>query len=120
LVDRSLRSLLLGVVLLGNAGLQAELLLLDHADSATQWIPHIVLSVGLLSIVLVYARPTPRILSVFRVVMLVIVATGLLGLFLHYRGNAEFALERTPTLSGAALLWKSLRGATPALAPWWR
>jgi hypothetical protein len=41
----------------------------------------------------------------------------LVGLYLHYRGNVEFALERDPSLSGARLLWKALRGATPALAP---
>ena len=111
------RSLLLAIMLMGNAGLQVELLLLDHAESATQWIPHVVLGVGLLSILMVYGRTTRRTLALFRIVMLAIMATGALGLFLHYRGNAEFALERTPTLGGMALLWKALRGATPTLAP---
>ena len=44
-------------------------------------------------------------------------AAGLLGIYLHYAGNAEFEIERTPELSGLRLLWKALRGATPALAP---
>jgi hypothetical protein len=42
---------------------------------------------------------------------------GALGVYLHYRGNVEFELEREPTLSGLALLWEAVRGATPALAP---
>jgi hypothetical protein len=44
-------------------------------------------------------------------------ASGLLGLFFHYRGNAEFELERDASLGGLALFWESITGATPALAP---
>jgi len=36
---------------------------------------------------------------------------------LHYRGNVEFERERDPSLSGLALVWEALRGATPSLAP---
>ena len=38
-------------------------------------------------------------------------------LALHYRGNAEFELEMMPALGGLDLFWKSMQGATPALAP---
>ena len=49
--------------------------------------------------------------------MLLFLVIGILGVFLHLKGNVEFALERNPSLSGASLAWKALRGATPALAP---
>jgi hypothetical protein len=49
--------------------------------------------------------------------MLLFLIVGILGVFLHLRGNVEFALERDPSLSGLKLVWKALRGATPALAP---
>jgi hypothetical protein len=49
--------------------------------------------------------------------MVLYLLIGLLGVYLHYRGNVEFALERYPTLGGFKLMWKALRGATPALAP---
>jgi hypothetical protein len=49
--------------------------------------------------------------------MLGFLLVGALGVFLHLRGNVEFALERDPSLSGVRLLWKALRGASPALAP---
>ncbi len=49
--------------------------------------------------------------------MALFIVAGILGLYLHYRGNVEFALERDPSLTGARLIWKALRGATPALAP---
>jgi hypothetical protein len=113
----SLRRVLLVLVHVGILGLLAELFLLDHTESATQWIPLVALSLGLVSAIVVAIRPTPGGLRVFRVMMGVFVAAGLLGLVLHFRGNIEFELENDPSLRGAALVWEALRGATPALAP---
>lgn len=116
-MHQSLRQLLLGLVLIGIVGLEVELALLRHADSATQWIPHIALMIGLLSTAAVYVRPGAPTLRVFQAVMLAFLVVGGLGVYLHFQGNVEFALERDPSLTGAALIWKALRGATPALAP---
>ncbi len=113
----SLRQLLLLVVFIGVVGLEVELALLRHADSFTQWIPHVTLFIGLISTAAVYFRPRPATLKVFQLVMLTFLTVGILGVILHLKGNLEFALERDPSLSGARLLWKALRGATPALAP---
>ena len=113
----SLRQILLAVVFIGIVGLQLELALLRHAESLTQWIPHVALMIGLLTAVAVYFRPGAQALRVFQVVMSIFLAVGALGVYLHYRGNVEFALERDPSLAGARLIWKALRGATPALAP---
>ena len=49
--------------------------------------------------------------------MFIYLLVGAWGVYLHLHGNVEFALERDPSLSGAKLIWKALRGATPALAP---
>ncbi len=117
MVVRSYRSLLLAVILVGNLGLQVELLLLDHAETFNQWIPHLTLAIGLVAIGLVFFKPSGFTVMLFRIVMFGFIGIGLLGLFLHYRGNVEFARERWPTLGGTALVWKALRGATPALAP---
>jgi hypothetical protein len=105
------------VILLGIVGLEVELALLRHADSFQQWIPHVALVIGLLSTLAVYVRPGPSTLRLFLVVMLGFLVVGALGVYLHFIGNVEFARERKPSLSGAALVWKALRGATPALAP---
>ena len=113
----SLRQLVLALVFLGVVGLEIELALLRHAESFSQWIPHVVLLLGLLSTVLVAIRPTAPTLRVFQAMMWVFIVIGLLGLFFHYKGNVEFAVERDPTLGGLRLIWKALRGATPALAP---
>ena len=117
LKNASIRQLVLGLVFVGIAGLEVELALLRHAESVSQWIPHVVLMIGLLSTVVVFLRPNSATLRFFQAVMWGFVIVGVVGLYLHYRGNVEFATERDPSLSGFRLLWKALRGATPALAP---
>jgi hypothetical protein len=115
--DSPLRRLLLALVLVGAAGLVVELVLLEHYDSIWQWTP-----LALLGLVLVVGgvlawRPGRRALRAFQGVMALCVIAGVVGVYLHYRGNVEFELEREPTLGGLALLWEAVRGATPALAP---
>jgi hypothetical protein len=114
---QSLRQLLLALILIGTVGLQVELALLRHAESATQWIPHIALLIGLIGTAAVYFRPAPATLKAFQAIMAGFLVVGALGIYFHLRGNVEFALERDPSLTGAGLIWKALRGATPALAP---
>lgn len=113
----SLRQILLLLVLAGIVGLAAELLLLDHTESFNQWIPLIVLGLGLASTLIVMLRPGVRSIRIFQWIMASFVIAGILGLYLHYRGNVEFALERYPDMRGLGLVWKALRGATPTLAP---
>jgi hypothetical protein len=113
----SLSQMILAIVLLGIVGLIAELLLLEHFDSATQLIPLISLGAGLATTIAAARRPTPVTLRVFSVVMIVFVLAGILGLVLHFKGNVEWALERHPDLGRMTLIWEALTGATPALAP---
>jgi hypothetical protein len=113
----SLRQLLLALVFVGIVGLEVELALLRHAESFTQWIPHVALMIGLLSTMAVYFHPGASTLRVFQVVIVGFLVVGALGVFYHLKGNVEFALERDPSLTGVGLLWKALRGASPALAP---
>jgi hypothetical protein len=113
----SVRQLLLALVVIGIVGLEVELALLRHAESFSQWIPHVTLFIGLLTTAAVYFRPGPRTLRVFQVLMIVFLIVGALGVYFHLHGNVEFAQERDPSLSGVRLLWKALRGASPALAP---
>lgn len=111
-----LRRLLLALVAFGAAGLVVELILMKHYDSAWQWTPLVLLGIVLIASALIWRRPGSATLRFFVAVMLLCVVSGAVGVYLHYRGNVEFALEREP-LRGFALFWKALRGATPALAP---
>ncbi|HEX6042157.1 hypothetical protein [Longimicrobium sp.] len=112
-----LRRLLLALMVIGILGLEAELLLLEHVESVWQWIPVVALGTGLLLTLAVWMRPGRGTLRAFRVLCALFVAAGALGVYLHMDGNIEFAREGDPSLTGFALLWEALTGATPALAP---
>jgi len=113
-----IRRWLLGLVVLGLTGVAAELLLLGHYEDATQLIPLILVVAGFA--VIGWHVTTKSAVSVvaFRLVMVLLVFAGLLGVVLHYRGNLEFQLETDPTAHGFALFMKVLHAkAPPALAP---
>ncbi len=112
-----LRTWLFLVFVISLLGTTTELMLLDHRDSFTQWIPFAVFGVGIIATAAVAVRASPLTLNLFRGVMVVFVATGLAGLYLHYRGNVAFELEMSPALKGWQLFRGALTGATPTLAP---
>ena len=116
-IATALRRLMLAVVIVGAVGLLAELLLIEHFDDPWQFAPLVLLGVVVLVALGVAAWPRPGLLRAFRVLMALCLAAGALGVWLHYQGNVEFASEQDPSLRGFALVWESLRGATPALAP---
>jgi hypothetical protein len=113
----TIRRIMLGLVLLGIIGLSLELFLLEHTESATQLIPFAVLGAGLVGGVKVAVRPTARSMRVFQLLMLMFIAAGLLGLYLHLRGNVEFEQETDPSARGLDLIRRSLHGGIPLLAP---
>ena len=113
----SLRALLLGLVLIGAAGLIVELALLEHYDSVWQTVPLVVLAFGLAAAILVALRPGRGSIRFFRFVMVALVMTGAIGVFLHYDENVTFERELSPEARGLDLIWMALRGATPILAP---
>jgi len=112
-----LRRAVTGLLAMALAGTGAELLLLGHYEDAWQLVPLALIALGLLAMGWRAARPGTASLRAFRAVMVLMVASGALGLFLHYRGNTEFELERDPALAGFALIREAMTGATPALAP---
>ncbi len=113
----SLRQFVFAIIVIGILGLLVELVLIDHTEGRIQWIPIVVLIVGLASTTWIAIRPGAASFRTFQTIMAVFIVSGLAGLYFHYAGNVEFALERDSTLSGVQLVWKALRGATPALAP---
>lgn len=115
--ESGLRGALLLVVALGSVGLIVELLLLEHLEEWTQWIPLVVLGVCLALCVLLAVRPRAALVRLFRWFMGVTIATGVIGVWLHFAGNRAFEMEMDASRHGWLLVWQSLRGATPALAP---
>lgn len=112
-----LSRLLLATLVFGLVGVAAELLLIGHFEDMKQLIPLLLIAAAL-AIAAWYARSDGAAARrAFRVALALLAFSGLLGQYLHYRGNVEFELERDPALGGIALFWESMTGATPALAP---
>jgi hypothetical protein len=112
-----LRELVLGLLAVGMAGTLAELVLLEHTESVWQWVPLVVLGVGVVAVIGLLARASRITVRLFQIIMTAFVVAGVAGLILHYRGNVEFELEMYPSMKGLELMWNSLKGATPSLAP---
>lgn len=112
-----LRQLLLTLVLLGAAGLVAELFLLEHWEAAAQRIPVVLLILTIVATIGFMARPARRSLAVFRIVMVLAVVSGFAGAALHYRSNDQLEREIAPDRPALEIFGSALRGGTPTLAP---
>ena len=115
--DRPLRRLLLAILLIGVVGTGAELVLLEHTEDVWQWAPLALLAVAMPGVSWLYASPGVASVRTVQAFMMLFVASGVLGQWLHFKGNVEFELEMYPSMSGLELVWEALGGATPSLAP---
>jgi len=112
-----IRTVLLWALVLGAAGMMAELLLIGHDESTTQLLPLVLLGAGLVVGVSLVAVPAALGLRLLQLLMVLFLVSGIVGVGLHYQGNEEFELEMYPSLSGLKLVAETLTGATPVLAP---
>lgn len=112
------RRFLLLILLIGMGGMAVELLFLKHHEEPTQLIPLILLGVGFAVTVRHAARGGAASLMALQIVMVLFVAAGLLGMYLHFGANVEFQREMDRSIGGMALFWKAMAAKTPpALAP---
>ncbi|MEX2272194.1 MAG: hypothetical protein WD690_12010 [Vicinamibacterales bacterium] len=113
-----MRRMLFLVLLAGIAGTGAELLLTSHTADVWQKLPVALLGAAVPIVVVVALNPARVTVAVMRGVMVLFMAAGALGMYLHYDSNAEFAVELDPALSGFALFAEALtRPTPPPLAP---
>ena len=113
----TIRKILLWSLLAGSSGTLLELLLIGHDEMAAQFAPLVLLGVGILAAAWTLFAPRPAAIRTLQVLMVVFVASGLIGVVLHYKGNEAFELEMSPSRAGLSLMSKTLTGATPVLAP---
>jgi hypothetical protein len=113
----SLRRSLFWVLSLGLLGVGVELVLLGHYEDAWQWAPIALMAAA--AAVLVWHLATRRRagLRPLRWLMWAFIVSGVVGTWLHYRGNVEFELEMYPSMTGLELFREAMTGATPSLAP---
>ena len=112
------RSILLGIFLVGVGGISVELWLLGHYEELDQFIPLGLSVVGTITILAAAFKPTRITVRLLQAVMLLFVASGLVGVWFHFQATTEFQLEMDPSLRGWALFRKAIVAkAPPALAP---
>jgi hypothetical protein len=117
-VETQLRRFLLALFSFGAAGTFVELIALGHYEDQWQFVPLFVLSVALVSAALQAFAAGRTSLRMLQTVALVMIAAGVAGIILHYRGNLEFQLETSPDLSGWSLFTRIVHAKVPpALAP---
>ena len=117
-VESRLRHFLLALFCLGAAGTLVELIALGHYEDQWQLVPLFVLSVALVSAALQEFAAGRTSLRLLQTVAVTMMAAGIAGVILHYRGNLEFQIETNPELAGWDLFLRIVHAkAPPALAP---
>jgi hypothetical protein len=97
--------------------------LVGHTEGFWQWLPLLLMGLSLVPLVIYagFGRRASRaalFLRVFQILMFLFMASGLVGLFLHYDAKVEFKHETDPTLTGWPLFRDALKSAVPpVLAP---
>jgi hypothetical protein len=111
--------LMLGLITLFVMGaVVTELFLLQHIEEWRQILPIAVIGIGVLLLLVQLVRPSAAGIVTLRVLMVLMIGTGLLGVYFHYAGNLEFQMEMDATQHGWELMKKVLEAKTPpALAP---
>lgn len=114
---QTLRKLLLGLAALMFGATIVELIFAEHTDGLIQLIPLICCAAGLVTLGLIWKRPDGRTLQIHRIVMGLIVAASLFGVFEHVWNAMELTRDFHPGLSGFEF-WKTvLTSSIPVLAP---
>lgn len=98
-------------------GILIELLLLEHFEDTLQFVPLGLLGLGVVTLLWHARSPHRTSTRAVRALMTLFIVSGVLGVYLHYRGNVEFERERRPQAGGWTLFREAMMGATPALAP---
>jgi hypothetical protein len=104
----------LSAVLFG--GTIAELIAAKHWQEPLQLVPFALCALGLVALGLAWRWPSGRTLWGARVLMVVIAAGSLLGVYEHVEGDLEFARELRPDAAGWTLWRSALTGRDPLLA----
>jgi hypothetical protein len=117
-VTQSIRRLLLAIIVLGLVGTATELVLLEHYEDSWQLVPLFFIAATLVVIAVHAVNGSAGTIYVLRILMGFSILAGLLGVGLHYRGNAEFQLEMDATQTAWQIFQKAIHAkAPPALAP---
>ncbi|MFN8592736.1 MAG: hypothetical protein U0031_14855 [Thermomicrobiales bacterium] len=111
-----LTNLLYGLACVMFVGTVAELVAAKHYEEPLQFVPFILCGLGLAVTLLAWRRPSSANLSALRVLMVLLIAGSLLGVWKHIEGNMGFIQEMHPDTTGWPLVSGALAGRAPLLA----
>ena len=112
-----LRTFLLALSAFMALGTIFELVLTEHWEGPPQILPFILCALSFLVIVAVLFKPSRGTIRIMRWVTGITFLGSLFGVFEHLEHNFGFAQEIQPNAASNELLWKTLSGANPLLAP---
>lgn len=112
-----LRTFLFGLAAFLFLGTVAELILVEHDESAIMLIPFGLCGIGLLALGLAWKRPAGKAILMVRIVMLGIAGGAAFGIYEHLMGNYNFVHEIRPRADFTSLIEPTLRGGAPLMAP---
>lgn len=112
-----MRKFILATFLVTSLGAGFELFLLEHMEDFWQIVPLVLIGISAVMILWMHVGAPDLVEKIFTALMLLSIISGFVGVFLHLKGNIEFEQEMYPAMEGFELMWKSLKGATPSLAP---
>jgi hypothetical protein len=113
-----IRQWLLAALVVGLVGTGIELVLLEHYETAVQFVPLVFIALALA--VLTWHRVKGDALSIraLQATMVLFLMAGVAGVGFHLRGAAEFQLEIDPSQPRWDIFKKAMRAkAPPVLAP---
>ena len=117
IVER-LRLWVLGVLVLGLIGTVTELILLEHYEQALQFVPLVLIALGVVVLAWHAMRHDTASLRALQIVMGLFVLAGFAGMAAHFNGSAEYQLELNPDMDKWELLDKILHAhARPPARP---
>ena len=111
------RRILLITVISAIIAVEIELLLLDHVKPIMQLVPVFLMAAGLLAIIWYGFTRSRESMKAFQIMMILSIATGLLGIFVHLGFSATDAIKKDKTLQGMPLIRAALTGVAPPFAP---
>lgn len=112
-----LRRFLLALSALLCAGTIAELWLTEHMETAVQLIPFGLCGLGFAAALIVLLKPRRIPMLTLRVIMALVAAGGLYGIYEHIENNIGFQREINPSASIGDIVFASFHGPNPLLAP---
>src|SRR5215211_2305664 len=108
-VAQRLRTFLLVLAGCLCVGTIVELILAEHTETPTQFIPFVLCGAALIAILAALIRPRRKTLIALRLVMALMIAGSLYGIFEHVENNLAFELEIRPNATVNAIWLDALK-----------